>query len=256
MKDLFYFAKNIIHDFKGKDNIRAEYANFKALLSNKIENKVLQDYYMDILQTADEVRYATGGYTVIRGYLSRKIREPITVGGCNRGKLLKKKTSRSKISYEYYFIDNQLVMVKGFVEGDETQCWEVEFVNRINGIEVGIVYEAENFNDSVKIKNIVKEITLCKFNGQQLMGVCSYSVDIELYTKEILQYEQNKLVSVDFVEFGRFFRGKPEVIDADKINFLYNSNDYPNEYFFSSKSEDLYEVSKVNQLFFAEHFNI
>ena len=67
---------------------------------------VLQQAYLNVLETADEIKCARGGYTLHRGYFTRSIYAPFTVGGCNRGSLIKRKTEKTKISYEYYYKNN------------------------------------------------------------------------------------------------------------------------------------------------------
>lgn len=255
MNGCFDFVKDIISDFVKIKDTYIEYVNLNKLCSEVIDVNILQDYYIKCLQTADEIRYATGGYLVHRGYLSRNIKDPFTVGGCERGKILKKKTSKSKISYEYYFKNRQLVMIKSFFEEDEVQCFQVEFVNLMNKMEIGITYEVETCNDCLEFKNTINNITLCEFDDKTLKRVYSYSRDLNLFTKEILQYKQNRLIEVDFVEFGISYKRKLEVIETDTISFIYNSNDYPNEYFFTSASEYTYPISKANQLFLANDFN-
>lgn len=255
MHNYIDFIKKIVSELEDEYDVRNEYTNFNIALSKDTEISMLENHYFNILQTADEVKYATGGYLVHRGYLSRNIKEPFTVGGCNRGKLLKYRTAKSKVSYEYYFKEKQLVMVKAFIDEDTSTCCLIEFINVVNGIEVGITYEVEHLNDCFKIKNTIKNIMLCRFHEEKLVEIKAFSRDINLYTKEVLKYDHNHLMSVDYVEFGISFRHKLEVIEEDRINFLYNSNEYPCEYYYSSDSEqNTYPISKTNQKFYIETF--
>ena len=77
------------------------------------------------------------------GYLHRGTYSPspvidLLVGNCHRGRILKRPSSRSRISHRYLFDDEDLYMVLGYRAKDPNQVGTMEYLLHEEGLVVGI----------------------------------------------------------------------------------------------------------------------
>lgn len=99
MKKLIELTGEIM--FLENDDFSREQIKNEIRLLDEYQKKCLNIPLSDIYDNVDlescELKLGSGGYSVPRGYYSQDVYSTFAVGGYNRGRILKRKTSRSII---------------------------------------------------------------------------------------------------------------------------------------------------------------
>ncbi len=224
-----------------------------------------------------KVEHGSGGYGVFRGYYCPSVYEPIAVGGCARGKVLKQVTKKSRISYEFCHGEKGLVMVKQFVdatidvnEGEAGTIRNIEFIERRGSIELGMVF------DWYRGRHELERIHVCQYDGDRLVNVREFLCDGEWQErseirqggfwcrKEWLEYQDDRLKSVKNMEHYDLDMAdmKKELSDdddknddreMDEIVFIHNEDGVPIQYYHQDEPDWLYDVSKAEQKYYQKN---
>lgn len=204
------------------------------------------ELYEKAQENTIKVEQGSGGYSVSRGYYCPSVYNPIAVGGCSRGKVLKRVTKRSRISYEFCHGEKGLIMVKEFPdttvdvnEGEDGIVCGVEFIERKGDIEVGF-----RLNWDHEFRGELSVVHVCQYDGDRLVNVreficgAGWQEQPEIkkrdfhYQKEWLEYEDGRLKRVKNVEYSA-----PDLVDMKLLDEDYdNINDFFNDIF-----EEIYQ---------------
>ncbi|NCC74368.1 MAG: hypothetical protein EOM06_13380 [Sphingobacteriia bacterium] len=141
------------------------------------------------------VQYAVGGENLHRGFYNPSPTYDLTIGNCNRGKILSRITSRSKISYEYNFDTNHNLLLIRKSPHSEFETFEA-LIGKQNEI-IGITFD--RFNK-------LRQVTECLYEDGQIFQYinCMFSLSeiaVSNYQKEVYRYSNNQLTSTDYYEF-------------------------------------------------------
>lgn len=172
------------------------------------------------------------------------------VGGYNRGWILKRKTSRSIISREFYFSGDSLVLVKSFSD-ERLDCYiegvlNVEYIERHGDIEIGLVYDWLAYDPGELLG-----ITLCQYDKRDhLLSFRDYFHEgpYREYSKQFIRYDGDHIKSVEYKHTGY-----PK---AD-ITLIYNENMEPVHYCRGEYHDDMdpcdtYDITKINRPWYKE----
>ncbi|MDE8731914.1 hypothetical protein P0G10_02130 [Eubacteriales bacterium DFI.9.88] len=206
--------------------------------------------YKQAINRINRIEYGSGGYLVRRGYYCPSIFITFTIGGANRGKILKRVSKRSKISYEFCYDDQGLALIKAYDEPvkefDVNPIPDIEFIERQGDVEVGVTFRG----------NRIVYIYICQFDAEKLVNCRFLSVENE-YQKEWLFYRNNHLDSIELIQhhFGfenMFSKFAPMKYEA---TFICDEEGCPKEYFHNEDEDKwLYEVSKINQQYYRKMY--
>lgn len=220
-----------------------------------------------------KVEHGSRGYGAFRGYYCPSVYGPIAVGGCARGKILKRVTKKSRISYEFCHGEKGLVMVKRFVdttidvnEGEDGAVQNIEFIERKGDIEVGLVFGCYQDRHELDL------IHVCQYDGDRLVNVREFLCGEEWqersknrqegfwYRKEWLEYRDSSLKSVknmechdpDMEEERLDDDDENDGCEMDEIIFIHNEDGVPIQYYHRDEPDWLYDVSKAEQKYYRE----
>lgn len=224
-----------------------------------------QELYERALSHVTRVEYGSGGYGVFRGYYCPSIHGPFTVGGSNRGKVLKRITQKSKISYEFCYEEDELIMVKHYEDPtldfaqEEFIC--AEFIERRGDIEIGVTFpynrgENDEWNE-------IEIVHICQYDREQLRNVrtffCGKSEDGTGYGEEMngfeyenewLSYQGKQLKKVDYLNYFP----SCDILTLDKVTFLFDEDGCPVQYYHRDETDMIYDVSKINQQYYRQMY--
>lgn len=142
-----------------------------------------------------QIQYAVGGENLHRGFYNPSPTSDLTTGNCNRGKILSRRNSRSKISYEYLFdISHNLIMIR---KDPHSECETIEVIIRVHNGIVGITYD--RFNG-------LRQVAECLYEDGHIVQYISciispYEIAVTNYQKEVYQYGNGQIISTDNYEF-------------------------------------------------------
>ena len=253
MKKLIELTGEIM--FLENDDFSKEQIKNEIRLLDEYQQKCLNIPLSDIYDNVDlescELKLGSGGYSVPRGYYSSDVYNTFSLGGYNRGRILKRKTSRSIISREFYFSDDRLVLVKSF--SDERLDYHiegvlnVEYIERHGDVEIGLVYDCLASDDPDKLV----EIHLCQYDQRnRLLSFRAYFHEgpYREYSKQFIRYDGDHIRAVDYLcreQFGR----RPEYSEKT-ITLIYNENMEPVHYCCGEYHDymdpcDIYDITMV-----------
>ena len=177
--------------------------------------------------------YSAGGKALHRGYYCPSPVFDIVTGKSNRGKLLKRLTSRSRPSFKYCFDkDDRMIIVSNQSDGKE-------IVLRDGNVETGI-----GFSERHGISTLAE----CTYDGSRILSYiyCSYNRHESLannYRREDYEYSEEGIKSLESFDFFRF-RGS-QMLRHKKYIFQHDE-----EGFLSSYTVVEYEKGSVKEDFF------
>lgn len=120
-----------------------------------------EQYYNKIQLMVSYTEVSTGGLTIPRGYYCPSPIIDIVIGNVNRGKILKKPSKRSHITYRYGF-DIQGKLVSVCKEEIEVKTKHKEFIVRNGNTELGIGFCEYK---GLELEPEVTDITYCTYHG-------------------------------------------------------------------------------------------
>lgn len=180
-----------------------------------------------------------------RGVIILQIYSTFAVGGYNRGRILKRKTSRSIISREFYFSDDRLVLVKSFSD-ERLDCYiegvlKVEYIERHGDVEIGLVYNCMSYDDPDELVGV----QLCQYDKRdRLLSFRDYFHEgsYREYSKQFIRYDGDHIKSVEYKQTG---------YPKEDITLIYNENMEPvhyclGEYHDDMEPCDIYDITKIN----------
>jgi len=198
------FAKLRISSFSTDINIITnEIQELSQIFRLKIDRYSVLD---DVLGSATNWRFATGGESVQRGFYSPLLYETMTIGGYNRGKLLKRVTYKSKVNYKYGFVDDKLVVSLKY-DANNCEPHTYEYIEHRMDIEIGIEFAINR-------------------------GGCdsAYNRPIRVV---VTQYEKGRLISTRILQQPAFRRNR--IVDWD----------YNHSWYYYDTEGTLYKIENV-----------
>lgn len=180
--------------------------------------------------------YSTGGEVLHRGYYCPSPVLDIITGNCNRGKLLKRVTSKSKPTYEYGFNgQGNLITV------DNIHLGQKEIIILQNKLETGIVFSEEYgiqaISECAYSDNLIESYVFCLHNP--------YENQVVEYTKEEYTYSTSGLSEMDVFRFlnsqeAPILRHEKYCFQHDTEGFLsqYTAAEYDGEFVKDSMWQD------------------
>lgn len=207
-------------------------------------NIPLSDIYDNVDLESCELKLGSGGYGVHRGYYCPDVYGTFAVGGNDRGRILKKKTSRSIVSREFYFSDDGLVLIKAFSDERLDSYIEgvlsVEYIERHGDMEIGLVYDCVAYDPGKLVG-----INLCQYDKRdRLLSFREYEHDDphKEYSKQFIRYDGDHIKSVEYKQTG---------YPKEDITLIYNENMEPvhyclGEYHDDMEPCDIYDITKIN----------
>ena len=225
------------------------------------------ELYEKSLELVTKKEYASGGYSVFRGYYCPFLYKTFAVGGCNRGTLLKRVTKKSKISYEYGYEKDQLILVKEFEDDTpekpaRKECVSAEFIERRGDIEIGVQVPLHRGNMD-EVYESIELFTVCQYMGEQ--AYCK---------RQILCHEDRPGLKIDTIkrrvdyrkEWVTYQNGKPKKIDyfshylmwneVNSITLCFDEHGIPVQYYHGDEKDRLYDVTKVNRKYYAQQYGM
>lgn len=248
-----------------KSQILEEIKQLAQLYELGIEKR-RYELYEKGLELVTKKEYASGGYSVFRGYYCPFLYETFSIGGCNRGNLLKRVTKKSKISYEYGYEKEQLILVKKF-EDDlperpaRKECVSVEFIERRGDIEIGVQVPLHR-GDMDAFHEKIELLTVCQYMGEQ--QCCKRQLHFAGNTPALKMDAIKKRADYQ-KEWVTCQNGKPKQIDflhyfmwnnVDSITLCFDENGIPIQYYHKDEKDNLYNVTKANRRYYAQQYNM
>lgn len=134
-------------------------------------------------------QYATGGEVLHRGYYCPSLIKDIVIGNCNRGRTVRNPTkTKQKITYEYAFQDNHLLLVK---HNTCDHSDEIEYVTYSDKKQIGYTFDNEMQ---------LRTISECIYQDENLTSYFIVNLDFDgtfiSSEKEIYEYDNGLLHSV------------------------------------------------------------
>ena len=252
MKKLIELTGEIM--FLENDDFSREQIKNEIRLLDEYQKKCLNIPLSDIYDNVDlescELKLGSGGYSVPRGYYSQDVYSTFAVGGYNRGRILKRKTSRSIISREFYFSGDSLVLVKSFSD-ERLDCHiegvlNVEYIERHGDNEIGLVYDCLAYDPGKLVG-----INLCQYDKRnRLLSFREYEHDDphKEYSKQFIRYDGDHIKSVEYKQTG---------YPKEDITLIYNENMEPVHYCRGEYHDDMdpcdtYDITKINRPWYKE----
>lgn len=230
-----YNCKNI----KPQEEFKLECNRFSLIAKKHLLN--CQKTYSALISNIKRKEYSTGGELLPRGFYCPSPIYDIVTGNCNRGKLLKRITSRSKPTYEYCFNnDNKLIIVNHLYK----KC--SEFLEYADNIVVGITFSR---GENVEIISVIE--CLYDTNGR----IVSYTVanssfndcHMDQLYKELYLYNQKGLYKAEIFDYLDDNQGG--IVNHDIYSFKHDDG-YLNEYKVETSyfKNDVYKISVKRRL--------
>ncbi len=224
MKDFKLNKKNIKNYMREK--VR-EYHSINPILRSQFK-KMKKETLANVVRT----ELAVGGMTISRGFYCPSPIIDIVVGGCNRGKVLKRVTKRSKPSYEYGFDkDDRLILVRD----PSGEIMEFIEYSENHSIGYGFTLEYEEL--------VLEKIIECFYNDKGQIIRCveafgSYNHYEETHFEQY-EYDENGLNMAYMAsnQFGFF--------DLQYYIFNHNDEGYLSDYL-SLSAKDHSNIKNLN----------
>lgn len=182
--------------------------------------------------------FAVGGEKIHRGFYCPSPIFDIVIGNANRGKLLKRLTARSKPTYKYSFDrEGRLVIA-------ECSSYKEIIISR-DGAEIGILFAGSSH---------ITAISECIYDGDKIQSYVFGLYDegekcISEYNKEIYEYSENGLETVDWFRFTNY-PGR-QILEHERYHFIHKDGylsqytvveydgDVPKDSFYSNRVFDV-----------------
>lgn len=220
-------------------DINRSWREFNDYLNSKENREICKPFLLDCQRFAEISRFyidqywsifeklsndvfkeecAVGGDILHRGYYCPSPILDIVVGNGNRGKLLKRLTSRSHPTYKYRFdSDERLIIV-------EHQNGVKEIILQDGSIETGIEFSE---------KSGILSLSECIYNGSQIQSYAhclydSFNNQADNYHLENYEYSMDGLKTSDLFQFSNF-RNKP-LLRHDKYLFQHDEEGFLSHY--------------------------
>lgn len=177
-------------------------------------------------------QYSVGGEVLHRGYYCPSLIKDIVMGNCNRGRLVKNTAKTKKVTYEYGFRDNQLLLVRHNISD---HLFEIEYISYFGNKQIGYTFDNEMQ---------LRTISECVYHNEKLKSyfLVNYdpfglSINCE---KEIYEYDSNLLHSVTV-----YLIQAADSCLHNKYVFYHDSNGY-----LSSYKVDEFENGNIKEDFY------
>ena len=167
--------------------LAAAYGDQCRFLQDKLEKEVVRE------------EHAIGGEVMHRGYYCPSPVQDIVIGNCNRGKLLKRMTVRSKPTYKYGFnADSELIIAYTISEVGIVP----EIIIRQDQTEIGIKF-LENFGIQEISESIYRNGKIVSYIHAPYQPCLnsSYGSDVTQFIREDYTYSAKGLQTADFYDF-------------------------------------------------------
>lgn len=193
--------------------------------------------YEKLLSKVAYREYSVGGEMIIRGYYCPSPIYDIVSSNCNRGRMLKRVTSRSRPSYEYCFDkDNKLIIVN-YCHSDAVEILDYLGEDIVFGVtfypnseyEIGSIVESKIQRDG-RIVSFIKALS-CYNDGV-----------IDELEKEVYSYDATGLCNA---KVFHYLHQEPfGLVNYDKYIFKHDNDGYLKEYIveMSGFENDIYKV--------------
>lgn len=174
--------------------------------------------YTTLQAKVSNEKYSVGGESLHRGYYCPSPILDIVSGNCNRGKLLKRLTIKSKPTYKYGFDNDKLIVINS-IHTDKN-----EIIVRKDKLEIGIVFSKEfgiqTISECTHINGQIASYTVCLYDPFE-----NRVVD---YKKEDYQYSSEGLSVVDIFSFLNS-KNAP-ILQHQQYHFLHDNEGYLSKY--------------------------
>lgn len=207
----------------------------------------------DVLESITNWKFATGGESVQRGFYSPLLYESMTIGGYNRGKLLKQVTCRSKVNYKYGFVNDKLVVALKY-DANNCEPYTYEYIEYQEDIQIGIEF-AINRGGCDSAYNRPIRVVVAQYEKGRLIST------------RILQqpaFRRNRIVDWDYNHSwyyydteGKLYKienayGSKCIMQHKIVTVICDEEGCPDKYFFDKN--DIHKVSENNKLYYREMF--
>ena len=191
------------------DGYKKEYQDAADYLNHQCKEKIVRE------------EYGTGGEMLDRGFYYSNPVFDIVVGNCNRGRLLKRITKKSIISFSYGFdASGKLIVVNRWIDGQiSTKEYLIYFEKNV----LGITFSSEG---------LMTQICEDEYDDNKLRSVTKvnylYMTDIVLrLDKDVFSYDESGLKSYDCYSYD------PQIPNVNHVQFIFghDSEGYLSEYF-------------------------
>lgn len=247
---MFWGNKEFQEKYEKFLEIQDSYNNNSEILSElKLECKrysKLAEKYLPkcneiyLIKCKEVVRkeYSVGGELLPRGYYCPSPIIDIVVGNCNRGKLLKRVTSRSRLAYEYCFDSNDRLILVNVLQDNLS-----EIIMYDNNTVTGITFSKID-------KPEIISITECEYDrDNKIISYCfahsSFNdAKIDNLVKERYKYNDTGLCEAEVFDYFS------NSLNYHKYSFKHNENGYLSEYtaepsFFEDNTYKVYVKRKI-----------
>ena len=226
--EVYMFSKSEFHrmydDFLecAKSNENLELKNIFKFECGKLSS-IAKSYwpncniiYSDLLSKTSRREYSVGGELLDRGFYCPSPIRDIVTGNCPRGRLYKKLTSRCRPSYEYYFDENDKLILIHYLYSD---C--VEFLDYKENTVVGITFS--------KTHNNIVKVVECEYDNDGrivsfIIGRSSYSDCLINELEKELYFYNNGLEETEI--FHYLCSEQSELLNYEKYKFYHDDEGY------------------------------
>ena len=227
-------------------SLKEEVLAIKELIKSKPNGQKLFD---EIAPKIDRIEFGTGGEVVYRGYYCPDLFSTFSVGGCNRGKLLKRVTKKSKITYEFGYCEDSLSLVKKFDPSDQS-IWLIELIERISDIELGLEFEVGK--KARKIGRLTA-VHISQFDGDKLLNTRTYLKDYYNdyeyeYNCDWYMYENDLLTGVKHVDY--IHNRDLKMLHKQEITFIHDADGCPVQFIVDNHKDIINDITKVNHEYY------
>jgi len=215
----------------------------KFILEGQRLNKLIKYYssryeelYKEISANVVREEYSVKGEIIHRGYYCPSLIQDIVIGNSNRGKILKRKTSRSHLTYKYGFDSEDRLVVVEQLDGGS-----IEVIVHKGDKTVGLSFDLEGCIESLaeciyqngKISSYVFAVA---WAGK---GECEYRREDYNYSADGLEY-------VDMFDFLGGVGGP--ILNHERYLFRHDEEGYLSQYYVVE-----YEGDRVKKSFWDGH---
>lgn len=163
---------------------KKEYQDAADFLNDQCKEKVVRE------------EYGVGGEMLDRGYYFPNPVYDIVIGNCNRGKLLKRITEKSKISFTYGFdISGKLIVVNRWIDG---RIVTSEYLIYSGMIVLGITFSSDDC--------LVIQICEEEYDGEKIQSLTTAyfregTDSVDLLNKDVFSYDESGIKSCELYSF-------------------------------------------------------
>ena len=227
-----------------KVNLNLEYFELESKRYTKLAGESIDKCSLNYLESKRKVirkEYSSGGGILERGYYCPSLIYDIVVGNCNRGRLIKKLTAKSKPTYEYGFdADDRLITITQFA--DAPYFSDTYEVIKYNGrTSMGFVFENKPSLEIRAINECIYDDNNRIISFTRALGNGDGKVIDEIY-KELYTYDERGLYVVQVYSFLSISTSR---LSHEKYIFSHNDEGYLNEYITNGLVYKVYIKRKV-----------